>query len=64
MKMVIKCYSIDGSTRMVALEDLMTAHDLCVLLVSRFHNQAGPNWTIVEKLPDLHLGKIVLTPWK
>ena len=42
---------------MVAIHEGMTARDACVLLAERNHQDMGPNWTIIEKIPDLHLGE-------
>ena len=41
---------------MIAVHESMTARDVCFLLADRNHQELGPNWTIVEKLTDLHLG--------
>ena len=41
---------------MVTITEGMTAQDLCFHLAGRFNQEPGPNWTIVEKLPSLHLG--------
>lgn len=40
----------------VAITEGMTARDVCFLLAEKNHQDLGPNWTIVEKIPDLHLG--------
>ena len=42
---------------MVAITDGMNARDVCFLLAERNHQEQGPNWTVVEKIPDLHLGR-------
>lgn len=42
---------------MVAIHEGMTARDVCVMLAERNHQDMGPNWTIVEKIPELHLGR-------
>ncbi len=55
--MVLKVHNVDGSTKMVAIHDGMNARDVCFLLAERNHKELGPNWTLVERLPDLHLGK-------
>lgn len=44
----------------VAITEGMTARDVCFLLAEKNHQDLGPNWTIVEKIPDLHLGKSTL----
>lgn len=57
--MVLKVYNIDGSTKMVAVHESMNVRDVCILLSERNHQQMGPNWTLVERLTDLHLGRHV-----
>ena len=54
-KIVLKAHNVDGSTKMVAIHEGMTARDACILLAERNHQDMGPNWTIIEKIPDLHL---------
>lgn len=48
---------MDGSTKMVAIHEVMNARDVCILLAERNHQEIGPNWTLVEKLTDLYLGE-------
>ena len=55
--MVLKAYNVDGSTKMVAVTEDMTSRDVCFLLAERNHQEIGPNWTIVERIPDLYLGQ-------
>ena len=54
--MVLKVHNVDGSTKMVAIHEVMNARDVCILLAERNHQEIGPNWTLVEKLTDLYLG--------
>lgn len=56
VQMVLKVYNIDGSTKMVAVHEAMNVRDVCILLAERNHQDMGPNWTLVERLADLHLG--------
>ena len=55
--MVLKVHNVDGSTKMIAIHEGMNVRDVCILLAERNHKQVGPNWTLVEKLVDLHLGE-------
>lgn len=57
LQMVLKAHNIDGSTKMVAIHEGMNVRDVCILLAERNHQELGPNWTLVERLSDLHLGK-------
>jgi hypothetical protein len=54
-KMVLKVHNVDGSTKMIAIHEQMNTRDVCILLAERNHKPIGPNWTIVERLTDLHL---------
>ena len=54
--MVLKVFSIDGSSKMVAIHNGMNARDVCLLLAERNHLDIGPNWTVVENITDLQLG--------
>lgn len=58
--MVLKVYNVDGSTKMVAVHQSMNVRDVCILLAERNHQQMGPNWTLVERLSDLHLGTALI----
>lgn len=58
--MVLKVHNIDGSTKMVAVHEAMNARDVCILLAERNHQEVGPNWTLIEKLTDLHLGEVAV----
>ena len=55
--MVLKVHNVDGSTKMVAIHEGMNTRDVCILLAERNHQEVGPNWTLIEKLTDLHLGE-------
>ena len=57
LQMVLKVHNVDGSTKMVAIHEQMNTRDVCILLAERNHKSVGPNWTLVEKLTDLHLGR-------
>jgi hypothetical protein len=54
-KMVLKVHNVDSSTKMIAIHEQMNARDVCILLAERNHKPIGPNWTLVERLTDLHL---------
>lgn len=57
IQMVLKVHNVDGSTKMIAIHEQMNTRDVCILLAERNHKPIGPNWTLVEKLNDLHLGE-------
>lgn len=56
-KVAIKVFNNDGSNKTVVVEEGMTAAIVCYLLVSKNHFEESPNWTIIERLGDVGLGK-------
>jgi len=42
---------------MAVVDEQMDARDVCVILAEKNHQNFGPNWTLVERLEDLELGK-------
>ena len=59
-KVAIKVFNNDGSNKTVVVEEGMTAAVVCYLLVSKNHFEESPNWTIIERLGDVGLGKDVI----
>lgn len=58
-KVVLKVFSIDGSSKMVAIHNGMNSRDVCLLLAERNHLDIGPNWTVVENITDLQLERTI-----
>ena len=56
-QLIIKAVNADGSTKMAVVDDSMTVWDVCLLLVDKNRTQLGPNWTLMERIPSLHLGQ-------
>jgi len=54
----VKAISIDGSSKMAVVDETMDAHDVCMILTAKNHQDFGPNWTLVQQLKDFELGKI------
>ena len=60
-QLVVKAVNADGSTKMAVVDETMTAWDVCKLMVEKNRTQLGPNWTLIEKLPSLHIGEYIRT---
>lgn len=60
-KVAIKVFNNDGSNKTVVVEDGMTSAVVCYLLVTKNHFEESPNWTIIERLGDVGLGKLSLS---
>jgi len=56
----VKAISIDGSSKMAVVDGSMDARDVCMILAAKNHQDFGPNWTLIERLKDFELGKILL----
>ena len=56
-KVPIKVVNTDKSNKTVVVEEGMTASMVCHLLVVKNHYDESPNWTVVEQLCDVSLGK-------
>lgn len=60
-KVAIKVFNNDGSNKTVVVEEGMTSAVVCYLLVTKNHFEESPNWTIIERLGDVGLGKMSLS---
>lgn len=56
-QVIVKAVNADGSTKMMVADETMTAWDVCKILVEKNRTQLGPNWTLIERIPHLHLGE-------
>lgn len=61
-KEVIKVFNNDGSNKTVVIEEGMTGAVVCYLLVSKNHFEESPNWTLIERLGNVGLGKYRIKP--
>jgi hypothetical protein len=59
-QLVVKAVNADGSTKMAVVDEIMTAWDVCKLLVEKNRTQLGPNWTLIERLPSLQIGGLLV----
>lgn len=60
-KVAIKVFNNDGSNKTVVVEEGMTSAVVCYLLVTKNHFEESPNWTIIERLGDVGLGKLLMS---
>ena len=59
-KLVVKVLCEDGSSKMLIIEESMTAQDVCDVMATKTHRARDPNYCIVEKLADLNIGNIFI----
>eukprot|EP00118_Oscarella_pearsei_P017863 m.179732 g.179732 ORF g.179732 m.179732 type:complete len:704 (+) comp39229_c0_seq3:154-2265(+) len=51
-KLVVKLLCEDGSSKMLVIEEAMTAQDVCDVMVTKMHCPRDPNYCILERLAD------------
>jgi len=54
----IKVYNMDESCKSVQIDESTTVRELCSMVMKKNHLKEGPTWTIMEKLPELLIGRI------
>lgn len=56
-KLFVKAFSADESTKSLLVDEKMTCGHVTRLLADKNHVEMGPQWAVVEHLPELHMGK-------
>lgn len=59
-KLFIKAFSMDGSSKSLLVDEKMTCGYVARLLADKNHVTMEPKWAIVEHLPELHMGSLLL----
>ncbi len=58
-KLVVKVYEDNLETSKTMLMDqTWTAREVVTKMIKKNDVEVDPNWCLVEKLPDLHMGKV------
>ena len=56
-KLVVKVYDDNLETsKTLAIDQMWTARDVLSKMVKKNDVEVDPNWSLIEKLPDMHLG--------
>lgn len=55
-KLFIKVFSGDGSAKSLMVDETMSCGYVTRLLADKNHQKHGPEWALMEHLPELHLG--------
>lgn len=56
-RLFVKAFSADGASKSLLVDERMTCGHVTRLLADKNHVQMEPNWSLVEHLTDLHMGK-------
>eukprot|EP00117_Sycon_ciliatum_P004762 scpid11312/ scgid8994/ Ras-associated and pleckstrin homology domains-containing protein 1; Amyotrophic lateral sclerosis 2 chromosomal region candidate gene 18 protein; Amyotrophic lateral sclerosis 2 chromosomal region candidate gene 9 protein; Lamellipodin; Proline-rich EVH1 ligand 2; Protein RMO1 len=54
-KVVLKAYNDDGSSKMIVIDDKMTAREVCSRLMKKNRVQPGPNYVLIEQLTEHYI---------
>ncbi|XP_054271121.1 amyloid beta A4 precursor protein-binding family B member 1-interacting protein-like isoform X1 [Macrosteles quadrilineatus] len=57
-KLFIKVFSGDGSAKSLMVDETMTCGYVTRVLADKNHQVVGPQWALMEHLPDLHLERV------
>ena len=60
-KLLVRTYNDDGSTKSILIDDSMSIRDVLFVLVHKNHREPDIDYALVEILPDLHMGKDILS---
>lgn len=57
-RLFVKAFSADGASKSLLVDERMTCGHVTRLLADKNHVPMEPNWSLVEHLTDLHMGKL------
>jgi len=56
-KLVVKVYNDeDPTSKTVAIDQTWTAWEVCKKMMRKNDTEPDPNWVLIERIPQLHLG--------
>ena len=56
-KLVVKVYDDNLETsKTLAIDQMWTVRDIVSKMIKKNDVEVDPNWSLIEKLPDMHLG--------
>ena len=58
LKVAVKIFNADGSSKTVVIEEGMTAAIVCHMLVVKNNAQENPKWALIERWEELGIGEI------
>ena len=58
LKVAVKVFNADGSSKTVVIEEGMTAAIVCHMLVVKSNALENPKWALIEKWEELGMGKV------
>ncbi|KAI8516092.1 Ras-associated and pleckstrin y domains-containing protein 1, partial [Branchiostoma belcheri] len=58
-KLVVKVFMDDGNSKTLLVDETMKCYHVIVQLVDKNHCDPGPDWTLVEQIPDLYMERVL-----
>ncbi|ELU17841.1 hypothetical protein CAPTEDRAFT_194980 [Capitella teleta] len=59
-KLFVRAHTTDGSSKSILVDEEMTVAEIVEMLISKNHATPSVKWSIVEQLPDLHMGPNIM----
>ena len=57
LKIAMKAYNVNNSSKTIWVEQKQTAWDVCQVLAEKNYYKPGSDWTLVEHITDLQIGR-------
>ena len=58
LKVAVKVFNADGSSKTVVIEEGMTTAVVCHMLVVKSNALENPKWALIEKWEELGIGEV------
>lgn len=59
-RLFVKAFTTDGASKSLLVDERMSCGHVTRLLADKNHVQMEPHWALVEHLPELQMGKLLL----
>ena len=59
-QLFVRAYTADGSSKSILVDESMTVAEVSDILVAKNHAHPSVHWSVIEHMPDLHMGKLTL----
>ncbi|XP_071944771.1 uncharacterized protein [Antedon mediterranea] len=58
-KLIIKVHTEDGSSKTVFVDETMNTRNIVQMMIEKNHFESGPNWALIEQMPDLYMERVL-----
>ncbi len=61
IQLIVKVFTEDNSSKTIFVDETMPTRTIVHMLVEKNHYDEKPDYSVVEQIPDLYMGRIILT---